>query len=172
MCLMSQNSFSTHKSFDSVLLTYITLSAIVEKWAFSSLAEISLVREELAAVFLFVSSFMAFHVDSKFWFNVVSVKEKTLLFWMHEGRMPLCSFAFYTHRVVYLLRDGYAEPLRFKSVPYSYCFKWSLFVIDTDECFMQSQSCWAGRAVKVQQFTKIREGRASGCVVIHASSFV
>ena len=31
MCFMSQNSFSTHKSFDSVLLTVVTFSAIVEK---------------------------------------------------------------------------------------------------------------------------------------------
>ena len=33
---------------------------------FSSLAEISLVREELAAAFLFVGSFTAFHIDFEF----------------------------------------------------------------------------------------------------------
>ena len=43
---MSQNSFCAHKSFDSVLLTVITFSATVKKGMFSSLAEISLVREE------------------------------------------------------------------------------------------------------------------------------
>ena len=31
MCLMSQNSFSEHKSFDFVLLTVIAFSVIVEK---------------------------------------------------------------------------------------------------------------------------------------------
>ena len=31
MCLMSQNSFSAHKSFDFVLLTVIVFSVIVEK---------------------------------------------------------------------------------------------------------------------------------------------
>ena len=63
MCLMSQNSLSAHKWFDSVLLTDITLKAVVEKRAFSLLLEISLVHEELATAFLFVSSFMVFHMD-------------------------------------------------------------------------------------------------------------
>ena len=71
LCLMSQNSFSTHKSLDSVLLTIITFSAVVEKRMCSSLAEISLVREELAAAFSFVSSFIAFHIDFEFRFELV-----------------------------------------------------------------------------------------------------
>ena len=66
MCSMSQNSFSAHQSFDSVLLTVITFSAVVEE-----LAKISLVREELAAAFLFVSSFMTFHIDFEFRFELV-----------------------------------------------------------------------------------------------------
>ena len=40
MFLMSQNSFSVRKSFDSVLLTDVTLLATVELFFFSSLAEI------------------------------------------------------------------------------------------------------------------------------------
>ena len=38
---------------------------------FSSLEEISLVREELDTSFLFVSSFMAFHRDTEFRFELV-----------------------------------------------------------------------------------------------------
>ena len=34
MCLMSHNSFSAHKSFDSVLLTDMILLTVVEKWVF------------------------------------------------------------------------------------------------------------------------------------------
>ena len=69
MFLMSQNSFSVHKSFDSVLLTDVTLLAIVEKM-FSSLAEIP-------AAFLFVDSFMAFRMDFEFRSEVARSWKKT-----------------------------------------------------------------------------------------------
>ena len=64
MFLMSQNSFSVRKSFDSVLLTDVTLLAIVELLFF-------LARWQKYLQHFCVDSFMALHMDFEFRSEVV-----------------------------------------------------------------------------------------------------